>query len=154
MNTAGQTAMASVALDMFQAAIKCSPARRPTLNQRKMKLAAQRLSHYNNLGWCTEEILSHNVLSTAVSCMGGLLLFLFIYFLLHKWRKYKGAHPVASRVAVRGAAVYRRVEGRVGRVYSKKKCFVTKKVTWFKPWCLVYYYLAYGKTMKDWFRCK
>ena len=42
----------------------------------------------------------------------------------------------------------------MGRIYIKKKRFVTKKIVRFKLWCLVYYYLAYGKTMKAWFRCK
>ena len=80
--------------------------------------------------------------------------YLFIYFLLHKWRKYKGTHPVASRVAARGAAAYHRVAGRVHRVYAKKKRFVTKKVARFKLLCMVYYYVAYIKVIKAWFRCK
>lgn len=146
--------MAFVAVDIYLAAVRCSPARRPTLNQRKKKLIVQRLSHYNNLSWCTEEVLSHTVPSAAVSCMGGLLLFLFIHFLLYEWRKYKGAHPVASRFAARGAAAYHRVGGRVGRFYARKKRLVTKTATRIKLWCLVYYYLAYGKTIKAWFGCK
>ena len=146
--------MASLTLDIYQAAVQCSPARRPTLNQRKKKLMVERLSHYSSLSWCTEEVLSHTVPNTAVSCMGGLLVLLFVHFLLHKWRKYKGAHPVASHIAARGSAAYCRVAGRVGRYYARKKRLVTKKATRFKIWCIVYYYLAYGKTMKAWFRCK
>ena len=144
-----------VALNISQAAIQCSPAHRPTLNQRKRKLAAQRMSLNSNLSWCTEETLSCSVPTTAVSCVGGLLLlFIFVHSLLHKWRKYKGSHPVASRVAAKGAAAYRKVAGRVHRFYIRKKRSVMKKATRFKLWCLVYYYLAYGKTMKVWFRCK
>jgi hypothetical protein len=87
--------------------------------------------------------------------MGGLLPFLFvIHSLFHKWKKYKGTHPVASRVAARGAAAYRKVARRVDRVYTRKKRYVTKKVALFKLWCLVYYYVAYYKTMRAWFRCK
>jgi hypothetical protein len=147
--------MACVALNIRQAAIQCSPARRPTLNLRKLELIVQRQSHYNSLNWCTGEILSHNAHGAAVYCMGRLLPFLFlIQFVFHKWRKYKGTHPVASRVATRGAATYRKVAHIVGRVYIRKKHFITKKVALFKLWCLVYYYVAYYKTMRAWFRCK
>ena len=148
--------MASVvALDVRQAVIQCSPARRPTLNLRKMELTVQRQSHYNSLNWCTGEILSQNVHGIAVSCMGGLIPFLFvIHILFHKWRKYKGTHPIASRVAARGAAAYRKVARRVARIYTRKKRFITKKVALFKLWCLVYYYVAYSKTMRAWFRWK
>ena len=137
--------MACVALDICQADIQCSPAL-TTVDQRKRELAAERSSHYNHLGWCTEEVLNHNIPSITVSCVRGLLPFLFVYFLLHKWRKYKGAHPIASRVAARGAATYHRIAGRVGRFYAKKKRFIMKKVTHFILWCIVYYYVAYGKT--------
>ena len=145
--------MAFVTLEIYQAAVQLSPARRHTLNLRKRKLAAQRLAQCCNLSWCTEETLNH-VSNTAVTCTGGVLLFLFVQCLLHKWRKHKGSHPVASRYASLGTAVYRKVAGRVHRVWRKQKHSLKKKASQFKLWCMVYYYLIYGMASRVWFRCK
>ena len=48
--------MTFITLDVYRAAIQCSPAHKPTLNQRKRKLAAQRMSQCSNLSWCTEDV--------------------------------------------------------------------------------------------------
>ena len=74
---------------------------------------------------------------------GGLLLFLFVQCLLHKWRKHKGSHLVASRYASLGTATYRKVAGKVHRVYKRQKNSLKKKVSQCKLLCMV-----------AWFRCK
>ena len=145
--------MAAISVEIRQAAIQLSPGRRPTLNKRKRQLAAERLSRYTNLYWCTGETLG-NVPDKAVSCVGGILLFLVFQFLFLKWRKYKGAHPVASLYASHGAATYGRVAGRVHKFYDKRKRLLVKKYFRFKLWCIVYYYLAYGKAKRTWSKCK
>ena len=145
--------MATANIDVRQAAIKLSPARRPTLNLRKREVAIERLSQCSNLSWCTGETLS-SVPHAAGSCVGALLLVLFLRCLCLKWRKYKGTHPVASRYASRGAAAYSRVASRVGKVYRKKKHSLEKKYLRVKLWCVVCYYLVYGKAIRAWVKCR
>ena len=145
--------MATVSVDVRYAAIQLSPSRRPTLNLRKRELAIERLSQCSNLSWCTGETLS-SVPRAAGSCVGALLLVLFIRCLFLKWRKYKGAHPVASRYAFHGAAACNRVANRVSKVYRKKRRLLERKYFRMKLWCIVYYYLVYGKAARAWVKCR
>ena len=145
--------MATVSVDVRQAAIQLSPSRRPTLNLRKRELAVERLSQCSNLSWCTGETLS-SVPHAAGSCVGALLLVLFIRCLFLKWRKYKGTHPVASRYAFHGAAACDRVASRVCKVYRKKRRSFERKYFRMKLWCIVYYYLVYGKATRAWIKCR
>ena len=146
----------AVSLEMREAAVRLSPARRPTLNMRKRELAADRfnvLSQCSNFSWCTGETLN-NVPDKGVTCVGGVLLFLFLQFLFFKWRKYKRARPVVSRYVSHATAAYSKVTGRVRKFYKKRKRSLEKKYFRAKLWCLVYYYLVSGKARRTWYKCK
>ena len=140
-------------VDIYQAAVELSPARRATLNLRRRMVAAQRLQRHSGLSWGTSENLTC-VPDTAMTCIGGFLLLLFIQCLLHNWRRHKGAHPTASRYTSRGAAVYGKVAKRLHKVWKRQKHGLEKGILCFKLWCIVLYYLAYGKTFRVWTKCK
>ena len=146
----------AVSLDIREAAIRLSPARRPTLNMRKRELAAERfnvLSQCSNFSWCSRETLS-NVHDKGVTCVGGVLLFLVLQCLFLRWRKYKRAHPVISHYSSRATAAYSKVAGRVRKFYKKKKRSFEKKCFRAILWCIVYYYLVCGKAQRTWYKCK
>ena len=146
----------AVSLDIREAAIRLSPARRPTLNMRKRELAAERfnvLSQCSNFSWCSRETLS-NVHDKGVTCVGGVLLFLVLQCLFLRWRKYKRAHPVILRYSSHATAAYNKVAGRVWKFYKKRKCSFKQKCFRAMLWCIVYYYLVCGKAQRTWYKCK
>ena len=130
--------------DICQVAVDSCPAHRATLNQRKGNVAEKRLRECSGLGWGTPETLSC-VSDRAVMCMGLVLPFLLLHYLLRKWRRHKGAYPTASRYASHASAVYNKVAGKIHKIWRRHKCAFDKKVSRIKLWCLVYYYLMYGK---------
>ena len=146
----------AVSLDICQAAIRLSPARRPTLNMRKRELAAERfnvLSQCSNFSWCSRETLS-NVHDKGVTCVGGVLLFLVLQCLFLRWRKYKRAHPVILRYSSHVTAAYNKVVGRVHKFYKKRNRSLEKKYFRAKIWCIVYFYLICYKARRTWYKCK
>ena len=133
-----------VRADVCQVAVDSSPAHRATLYHRQRKVAEKRLRESSGLSWSTPETLSC-VSDRAVTCTGGFILFLFLHYLLRKWRRHKGAYPTASRYASRASAVYNKVAGKIHKIWRRHKRAFDKKVIRIKLWCLVYYYLIYGK---------
>ena len=144
-----------VSADIYEAAVAAYPADRATLNHRRRKVAEHRLQQSHGLCWGTAESLSCVPDNTGIpECMGVALLLLYLQFLLLKWRKHKGTHPTASRYASHCAAVYGRISARVHRVYRRKKRALLRKAFHLRLWCLVYYWLAYGKLMRTIMTCK
>ena len=143
----------SVGADVYLAAVEAYPAHRATLNHRKRKVAEHRLQQHYGLDWGTLETLS-GVPDKAVPCMGVVLLLLFLKLLLLRWRKKKFAHPTASHYAARCSAAYNKVAERVYKVYSRRKRVLDREVFRFKLWCLVRYYMLYGKLYRASRRCK
>ena len=143
----------SVDADIYQAVIEASPAHRATLNHRRRKVAEHRLEHHHGLSWGITETLDC-VPDKAFACMGGLLLFLIFQFVLHKWRKRKGSYPIASRYASRCTAAYVKFAKKVHNVYRRKKRAIDRKVFRIRLWCIVSYYLLYGKLYRQKVRCK
>ena len=143
----------SVDADIYKAVVEASPAQRATLNHRKRKVAEHRLEQHRGLSWGTPESLTY-VPDKAVTCMGGILLFLLFQFLLHKWRKQKGSYPTASRYASRCSAAYVKFVKRVHTVYRRKKRAIDRRVFRMKLWCIVLYYLLYGKLHRQKVKCK
>ena len=133
-------------VDIYQAAVELSPARRATLNLRRRMVAAHRLQRHSGLSWGTPETLSC-VSDTAMTCIGGFLLFLFVQCLFHKWRRHKGAHPAASCHTPWGAG---KVISRVHKIWNT----LETGVFCFKLWYIVLYSLIYGKLFRAWTKCK
>ena len=143
----------SVGADVYLAAVEASPAHRATLNYRKRKVAEHRLQQHYGLNWGTSETLS-GVPDKAIPCMGVVLLLLFLKLLLLRWRKKKFAHPTASHYAARCSAAYKKVARRVYKVYSRRKRALDRRVFRFKLWCLVWYFMLYGKLYRASRKCK
>ena len=137
----------SVSTDIYLAAVELSPAHRANLNLQRRKVAAQRLSQCSGLNWSTPEVLCC-VPDTAMTCVGGFILFLFIQCLLHKWRRHKGAHPTASRYASHSATVYYKIAGRVHKVWRRKKHAIETRISCLKLWYIVLYYLVWMRYKK------
>ena len=138
-----------ISADVYEAAVAACPADRATLNHRRRKVAEHRLQQSHGLCWGAAESLNCVPDNTGIpECMGVALVLLYLQFLLLKWRKRKGTHPTASRYASHCAAVYSRIYSRVHRVYRRKKRTLSRKVFRIRLWCLVYYWLAYGKLMR------
>lgn len=116
-------------------------------------MAEHRLEHHHGLSWGTSETLDC-VPNKAFACMGGLLLFLIFQFVLRKWRKRKGSYPTASRYASRCTAVYVKVVKRAHNIYRRKKRAFDRRVFRMKLWCIVFYYVVYGKLYRQKVRCK
>ena len=143
----------SINADIYQAVVESSPANRATLNHRRRKVAEHRLQQHHGLSWGTSETLSC-VPDKAMACMGGFLLFLFFQCLLCKWRKQKGCHPTASRYASCCSAAHSRAAKKLHKVYRKSKCKIYSAAFYAKLWCIVLYYLFYGKLLRAKTKCK
>ena len=134
--------------DICQVAVQQVPAHKATLYHRRRKVAEKQLHECNGYSWGTVETLScmytssYTVTST---CMGGVLLCLFFHCLFHTWRRHKGAYPNASRYASRASAVYFKISGKVSKIWRRNKRALDRKIFRLKIWCLVRYYLLYGK---------
>ena len=135
-----------VSADVCQAAIEQSPAHKPTLYHRRRKVAEKRLHECSGLSWGTSETLSCIDSSNhAVTCMGGFLLFIIFHCLLRKWRRHKGAYPNSLCYASHASAVYTKVAGKIRKIWRRNKHALDKKLFRLKLWCIVLYYLIYGK---------
>ena len=137
-----------VSADICQVAAQQIPAHRATLYHRRRKVAEKRLhkrSGFNS--WSTAETLSCVYSwNHAVMCMGGYLFFLlFFHCLLRKWRRHKDAYPNASRYASRASAVYLKISRKVFKIWRRNKRALDRKLFHLKVWCLVLYYMMYGK---------
>ena len=134
--------------DVCQVAVQQVPAHKATLYHRRRKVAEKQLHECKGYSWGTAETLScmytssYTVTST---CMGGFLLCLFFHCLFCKWRRHKGAHPNASRYASRASAVHFKISGKVCKIWRQNKRALDRKIYRLKIWCLVRYYLLYGK---------
>lgn len=145
--------MALVSADIYCTAVELFPARRATLNHRKSKAAAYKLQQYSGLSWGTPEAITC-MPSTAVTCMGGLVLFLFLQHLLCKWKKVKGAHPIASCYAAKGASVYHKFTGKAHKIWRRQKRRVVKKLILFCLMCVIVECLIGLKLTRAWRKCK
>ena len=135
-----------VSTDVCQAAVEQSPAHKPTLYHRRRKVAEKRLHECSGLSWGISETLNCVYASDhSLTCMGGFLLFIFFHCLLRKWRRNKGAYPNASRYASHASAMYNKVAGKIRKTWRRNKCALDKKLFRLKLWCIVLYYLIYGK---------
>ena len=136
--------------DIFSAAVELAPAHRATLNQRKQKAAIHKLRKCN---WITPETFGC-ASNTTVAFVGVILLAFFCRCLLHRWRRYKGIHPVASRCVSRCVAPYRRVAHRIDKVWKRQKRRMKKQ--FFRLWLLyiILRYLVHRKVERVWTKCK
>ena len=134
--------------DVCQVAVQQVPAHKATLYHRRRKVAEKRLHECKGYSWGTAETLSCMYTSSYTmtsTCMGGVLLCLFFHCLFCKWRRHKGAHPNASHYASRASAVYFKISGKVCKIWRRNKRALDRKIFRLKIWCLVRYYLLYGK---------
>ena len=136
--------------DIYSTAVELSSARRATLNQQRRKAAAHRLQQCTGLSLGTLSCMPN----TAMTCMGGFILYLFFYCLLHKWRKHKGAHPTASRYAAKGATKYCRVQGKIHKIWKKQRHKLEKALFQFELWCIIILFLICLKLSRTLMRCK
>ena len=107
-------------------------------------MAAQRLRQCSGLSWGTSETLNYHVTDTAMTCMGAFILFLFFQRLLHKRRRHEGTHQAAPHYVSRSVVTHYKVAGRVNR---RQEHVLETRISCFKLWCIVLYYLV-------WRRCK
>ena len=138
----------SVNADICQAVVELSPAHRANLNQRRRRVAAQKLRQCSGLSWGTSETLNYHVTDTAMTCMGACLLFLFFQSLLHKRRRHEGTHQAAPRYVSHSAATYHKIAGRANEVWRRQEHTLETQVSCFKLWYIVLYYLAWMRYEK------
>ena len=139
--------------DVYTAANDLAPAHRATLNHRRKKSAAHRLRQCNGLSWTTSETLSCTP-EAALNCVGAILLIFFAQRLLHKWKIYKGTHPVAARFVSERVATYQKVEHRVHKVWKRQKHKIKKRLFHLKLRYIVFRYFVRRKAARVWARCK
>ena len=139
--------------NIFSAAVELAPAHRATLNQRRQKAAIHKLQKCSGLNWVTPETFSC-VFNTAVTCLGVILLLFLCRCLLHRWRRYKGTHPVASHCVSRCVAPYCRVAHKVDKVWKRQKRRMERWL--FHLWLLyvIFHYLVHWKMARAWTKSK
>ena len=141
--------------DIFRAAVELAPARRATLNQRRQKAAIHKLQKCSGLNWVTQETFSSCCASnTTMACVGTILLVFLCRCFLHRWRRYKGTHPVTSRCVSRCVAPYCRVALRIDKVWKRQKHRMKRRL--FHLWLLyiIFRYLVHQKVARVWTKCK
>ena len=142
--------------NVCRTAVECAPAHRATLNQRRRKAAVHQLRHYSGPSWATPETLSCLAPNTGVAVifMGAILLFFFCQYLLHRWKQYKGSHPVASHYVSQRVAAYRKVEHKVHKVWKRHKRRIKKRLLRLRLWYIVFHYRVHRKVARIWTKCK
>ena len=136
--------------DIFSVAVELAPAHRATLNQRKQKAAIHKLQKSS---WITPETFGCSS-NTTVAFVGVILLIFLCRCFLHRWRRYKGIHPVASCCVSRCVAPYCRVAHRIKKVSKRQK---RRMKQWFFLLWLLYIilcYLVHQKVARLWTKCK
>ena len=132
--------------DICQAAVELSPAHRANFNQRRRRVAAQRLRQCSGLSWGTSETLNYHVTDTAMTCMGAFILFLFFQSLFHKRRRHESTHQPASRYVSHSAATHYKIAGRAN---ERQEHALETQISCFKLWCIVLYYLVWRRCKKE-----